>query len=133
VLGEERQTDKVWPDGSYTCPFCGSAAHKEGCKNPACSAGEFALANPERMRAIYAQRKAEADARKAEEADRQATREWSARYHKEQRLEQARAREAVVAEANRRGACVTCALEPLPYRPPKYIKHRGACPKERHR
>ncbi len=131
VLGEERQPSKVWPDGSYNCPFCGSAAPPDGCKNPACSAGEFALANPERTRAIYAERKAQADARQAEEVRRQDVKEFSERYRQEQDQEHARKRQEVIQEAHQRGACVRCALEPLPYRAPKYVKHRGACPKER--
>lgn len=131
VTGETRAVDKTWPDGSYNCPFCGSAASPEGCKNPACSAGEFALANPAAARPRYEEAKRRAAERKEEEARRQRDREWSENYRNEQLQEQARRRAEVEAEANRRGACVRCALEPLPYRAPKYIKHRGPCPKGR--
>jgi hypothetical protein len=131
VLGEERQIEKVWPDGSYNCPFCGSAASPSGCKNPACSAGEWALSNPEKTRHHYAEQRRQYEERQAEEKRRQEVREFSDRYREEQQHKHALKRAQVEGEARRRGACVHCALEPLPYRAPKYIKHRGTCPKER--
>lgn len=130
VLGEERQVDKVWPDGSYNCPFCGSAAPPQGCQNPACSAGEYALSHPEQTRAIYEQRKREADARKEEERWRKERDEFSKNYAEEQRQERARQQGAIEAECAKKGACVRCALEGFPYRKPKFVKHRGQCPKK---
>lgn len=132
VLGETRQIEKVYENGSYNCPFCGYAADlKKGCHNPACSANEYALSHPEQARPAHQKAKASHEARLAEEAERQQINEFRTNYAEEQRQERAKKEQEVIQEAHRRGACVRCALEPLPYRPPKYIKHRGVCPKER--
>jgi hypothetical protein len=133
VLGEERQVEKVFPDGSYNCPFCFSYANvnRGGCENPACSAGTWALAHPEQTRPRFEEQRRQAEERKKEEAWRKERDEFSRNYAEEQQREHATKREEVIQEAHRRGACIRCALEPLPYRPPKYVKHRGACPKER--
>lgn len=131
VLGETRVADKVWPDGSYNCPFCWSAAPPQGCQNPACSAGAWALSHPEQTRPRYEEARRQSEARKAEEARRQRDREWGEQYRAEQARERALAQATIEREAHKRGACVRCALENFPYRAPKYIKHRGKCPKER--
>src|SRR5712691_7310555 len=48
VLGRERSIEKVFPDGSFNCPFCTAAviAPKERCENPWCPASSYAIAHP---------------------------------------------------------------------------------------
>jgi hypothetical protein len=129
VLGESRQIEKVWPGGAYTCPFCASTAEPTGCKNPACSAGEWALSSPHAARAHFEERQRQAEERKKEEVDREERSRIQKNYFEESRREATQERENVIQEANRRGACVRCALEKS--YAPKFVKHRGTCPKER--
>ena len=135
VLGRTRPIEKIWPDGSYNCPFCmaaveanrkcvgypGGCSYGTHCQNRAC------FANPhypvDRARREYA----EHERRREEEAQRAANREWSNRYAEEQRRERAAQIDAIAKEAQTRGACVRCALKDAPYRT-KFVKHRGACP-----
>ena len=85
-LGRERQPDRVWPDGSYNCPFCWSAAKPEGCANPMC----FARISPpfpvERAREIVAAEEVKAK----EAADRETHRAWQTAYAEEKRFERER-------------------------------------------
>ncbi len=130
AIGRTRQVERVYPDGSYNCPFCGYGVRPtdKGCPNPACPATPGA--SPERVRAAIAQ----AEARQAEERRRQQDREWSERYRQEQAVDAARRRDEVLSECRRRGACATCALRPgWQYRPIRFVRHRGACPKARSR
>jgi hypothetical protein len=128
VLGNERTPDKVWDDGSYTCPFCFAAARvcDNGCPNPGCHANpaypiDRALADVARL---------EAAAKEAKE--REATRVWRERYHREREQETADRRKEIEAECATRGACVRCALQPgWEYKPAHYIKHRKTCPHTR--
>jgi hypothetical protein len=132
VLGEARPKGKVWPDGAYNCPFCGSAAEASGCKNPACSAGEWALSHPEQTRPRYEAAKRQAEERKAEEASREENRKWQERYHEERRQEEATRINAIEHEARTKGTCVRCAIESSKYgRKTKFTKHRGQCPLEK--
>jgi hypothetical protein len=129
VLGESRQIEKVYSGGDYNCPFCNYAAKASGCENPICSASLNALAHAETARPRFEQYQREHEARLAEEARRQRDREISKNYYEESRKAQATRQNEVEQEAHRRGACVRCAIAPLPYGAPKFVKHRGACPK----
>lgn len=77
ILGETREVSYVYPDGSYTCPFCGGAVvngrDDDVCRNPACDAGAFATveraeanrAKRERRAAEAAERERRAEAQRA--------------------------------------------------------------------
>jgi hypothetical protein len=128
VLGETRQIEKVYPGGDYNCPFCGAAAKASGCENPACSANTYNLSHAEAVRPHFEKQHAEYEAEKQREAQRQRDREISKNYYEESRKKEATRQNEVEQEAHRKGACVRCAIKPLLYGKPKYIKHRGACP-----
>lgn len=102
VLGETRAVGQVWEDGSYTCPFCGSAVMAEevskGCPNPACDAGRWAS----RDRALEARQRAEE--RRQEAADRE--RRAAAMRASMERWQAKRA--AAAQEARAAGYCMTC-------------------------
>lgn len=131
VLGETRIIDRVYPDGSYNCPFCNYAvqAGSHGCQNPACSA------NPENQ-SEYARRRftdvAERETlKRKEEASRREIQEFQKSYAAQRREEETAQIATCVAEAKRRGACVDCLLKDtykLKYSKPKYVKHRTVCP-----
>lgn len=133
-LGRMRAPAKLFPDGSYNCPFCGYSvrggseeAKAQRCQNPAC----FARLTPYPAELAQEHLAAEA-ARKKSETDRIAqAREASERAAQREREEQARTAE-ILAEAERRGACKTCALHSARYGlAPKYTKHKKACPRAR--
>lgn len=128
VLGRERPVARTYEDGSHDCPFCCAAVvtPAERCENPACPASSHAspaLApifraqlNKEERDAVDAARR-RTDHRLAmerAEADRAArVEDWSKRRD----------------EARRRGACELCATRDM-YRPAKYVRHRGPCPRK---
>ena len=141
VLGRVRDVQRTWPDGSWECPFCGSAydprrgfcrGQKQGyredcgdgehCQNPAC------FANPhypvERAREVLANE----ERKRAEEAQRVEIAEFRRRYAEEQAAERRAKIQSIRTEAQARGACIRCALKDAPYREPKFIKHRTRCP-----
>lgn len=127
-LGRVFPVGHVWPDGSYNCPVCHAAVRPgaAGCPNPAC----FARVSPpypvEKAREILARE----EARASEEKAQQEAREFSARWRRETEEREAQQTREVTAEAQRRGACVSCALESARWgRPPKFTVHRKACPK----
>lgn len=71
VLGETRRAPSVWPDGAWTCPFCGGAAVPSDrwftppCANPMCEA--HPLMSPDevlRRRAEQEQRELDAQERR---------------------------------------------------------------------
>jgi hypothetical protein len=37
ILGDSREVELIFDDGSYICPFCGYPT-KDNCNNPACQA-----------------------------------------------------------------------------------------------
>ena len=141
VLGRVRDVKHTWPDGSWECPFCFSGfdpsrgpcrgqaqGYREDCgkgdhcQNPAC------FANPhypvERARELmHAEER-----RQFEEACRKDIAEFRRKYAEEQATERREKLAAIRAEADKRGACVQCALKDAPYRTPKYTRHRTRCP-----
>lgn len=132
-LGRERRPDKIYEDGSWNCPFCVAGVQTESvphtrrkCPNPACFARE-GFPPEEAQRILAASRR-----RAAEDADRaqmRKAREEAARAAQKER--EARTAE-IVAEAQKRGACATCALESARFgRTPKFPKHRKMCPRSR--
>lgn len=128
VLGRERPADKVWPDGSYNCPFCWAAVFpdKRPCPNPACTA------NPgypiERAREELARQ----EQREKERREREKLEDWRREYAEQRHQERLAVLTNIQSEAMRRGACVDCALKDAPYRT-KYVKHRTTCPLKRAR
>lgn len=125
-LGDERLVHTTWPDGSFSCPFCFSAvrAGEPVCPNPWCDASPYYA--PERLQA-------ERDKRAAREREETARRENHAAAMR-RIVEDRASREAweteQVIEARRRGACVRCLFGAS--RGVRFIKHRGACPRDRH-
>lgn len=128
VIGRQREAPHVWPDGSYTCPFCGSAVGPtdKACPNPACPAGQYA--SPERVRAGIERE----EQRKQEEASRQEIREFQTKYAEDTRRERLDRQAELTAEAVRRGACTRClgktSAFQIGYGTPKFVRHRGLCP-----
>jgi len=127
-LGREREPDKIWPDGSYNCPFCWAAVRStdSGCPNPACTARPgYPI---ERAREELARQEQRAkETREREELD-----EWRRKYAEERHQERLAVLANIQSEAIRRGACIDCALKNAPYRT-KYVKHRTTCPLKRAR
>lgn len=140
--GEARPIERVWPDGSYECPWChySVAADAAGCGNPNC----FALVGSSYWTAErIAARRAEQAARAAEEARRKRDHELALERIAAERQERLDKWAVVAAEAERRGACLAClrasAWESFgnPWNPPdrpdgraRFVKHRGACPRK---
>lgn len=122
-LGREREPDKVWPDGSYNCPFCGYAAGPAGCNNPACFARRSPPFPPEEARKILAREEAKAH----EEEQRKELEEWRRSYGADRRREERERLQQIQETALAAGACVKCALHSGRWGRPKYIKHRKAC------
>lgn len=139
--GEARPIGRVWPDGSYECPWCfyGVQADAPGCPNPNC----FALIGSSYWTAErIAGAKAIRAAKVAGELIR--IRDHKAALERIDTERQARVDKWVVvaAEAARRGSCVACLRASAwdtygnPWNPPerpdgraKFVKHRGECPR----
>ena len=128
VTGRQREAPHVWPDGSYTCPFCSSPVRPtdKSCQNPACAAGENA--SPERVRAGIERE----EKRKSEEARHQEIREFQKKYAEESRNERLARQAELTAEAVRRGACTRClgktSIFQTGHGTPKFVRHRSGCP-----
>lgn len=138
--GEARPVARVWPDGSYECPWCfyGVQAGAPGCGNPNC----FALVGSsywtaERIAAVRAEQAAKRD----EEARRKRDHELALERIASERQARVDKWAVVADEAERRGACVDCLRRSdwesygNPWNPPerpdgraKFVRHRGACP-----
>ncbi len=143
VLGRVRTVEKVYPDGSWNCPFCfsavgvdrdvrdaqrhytGGGCGKTHCQNPACFANPHYP--PDRARAEVAA----AEARAREEASRKEVHRWAMARAEEARQARAAHKAEVRAEAEKRGACVSCALHSLRFGAAvaKFTKHRAVCPR----
>ena len=139
--GEARPIERIWPDGSYECPWCryGVQAGADGCPNPNC----FALVGSsywtaERIAGVRAAH----EARAAEEARRKRDHEAAMARIEAERHERTDKWAAVAAEAERRGACLACLRasawesygNPWNARPEgraRFVKHRGPCPARR--
>lgn len=127
VLGETRPVTRRYEDGSFDCPFCPYAVIVPAttCTNPWCTACP--------TMPVEAARKIEADhaAKLKAEADAKALRESIARTHALQAAERAKAKREAEAEAARRGACLACLWPRGEFSKPKFIVHRGRCPKSK--
>lgn len=130
VLGRERPIARIYPDGSFDCPFCFAAAlaPAERCVNPWCPASQAAIENPSCAPRFREQVEA-AERQEAEAAQRRADSAQALERIEEERARCAEARAAVVAEAEERGACIRCATADA-YRP-RFVRHRKACPRAR--
>lgn len=127
-LGRERRPVHIYSDGSFNCPFCSyPVIGKPGCSNPAC----FARVDPPYPVEEAKRRIALDELRKKEERKRAADAAWSEKWREEDRKEREAERARRIAEAEKRGVCVWCMIAGGDYRPPKFIKHRGPCPRER--
>lgn len=122
ATGESRPITQTWPDGSFTCPWCGAANSPgaSGCFNPACWASPYAtvehIAADRVRRAELEQRLSEHRAlAKAAEASRRANREREAKLWTERR-----------AEADRRDACLVCLRASHWQTTPRFVKHHRA-------
>lgn len=126
-LGRTRSPDRVWPDGSYNCPFCSYAVAKDtACGNPACFArgGELGPYPASVAREVLADLE-----KQAEEKNRQEDLErWRKDYAAQRAAEETAWREQQIAEARRRGACLRCLFQ-AGHRRVKFIRHKTACPK----
>lgn len=135
-LGRERRPEKIYPDGSWNCPFCwaavvaGTPEHEaSACPNPGCFARgpscPFPRAEAERLLAEQERRARE----QKEREDLNRERERLARERVEARDRQVA---YVSAEAERRGACERCAERSTRFGgAPKYTRHRLGCPQLR--
>jgi hypothetical protein len=127
-LGRKRAPEKVWPDGSYNCPFCYGAVMGEwkACRNPAC----FARGDTHPSFPVETAREALAAAEQQVliKGERAAQLKFSRAYAEERTREDAEWRTEQIAEAKRRGACVSCLFQPGNRRV-KFTKHRNGCPK----
>jgi hypothetical protein len=136
-LGRTREIEKRYTDGGYNCPFCNYGVfpvRSRGCENPACSAGTrcFDIAGnplPECEKAfailVSAQERTESIARHNREIQ-----ESIARTHELAADERRAALDVALTEAATRKACSTCVrYAHMTYRPIKFVKHRGACPR----
>ncbi len=126
VLGDFRTVTKSWDDGSVQCPYCTYPIGPEevSCPNPWCEA--HTAWSPEALARHREEKVREHAARKAEEDRRESIKQAVAdrnRVHAEWQAEQ-------IAEAERRGACLTCLFQPG-WERTKFVRHRGPCPKQR--
>jgi hypothetical protein len=120
ATGETRPITRVWPDGAYTCPWCGAAnnAAAQQCRNPACWASPWATADGVRAEQ---ERRARIDGEAAERR-RAATAaaEAAERTREADRLLWQRRLD----EARTRGACIDC-LRASHWRvEPRFVRHR---------
>jgi hypothetical protein len=123
-LGRERTPEKVWPDGSYNCPFCFGAVMGTwtACHNPACWArGEVFSPYP-----VEAAREAlaAAEAKLAAEKEREELKAWRSQYAAEQAAEEAARWAAAVRDEAAGGPCAQC-FRASGYR--KKVRHRTTC------
>lgn len=133
VLGEEREVERIYPDGSLDCPFCRQPvlvgtfdpiAEYLICPNGFCDAHPGYP--PEQLRQARAERAAKA----AAEARRKRDVEWARKRTSAFReLREAWEKEQF-AEARRRGTCIKC-LWTGRGGDPRFVRHRGPCPKSR--
>ena len=130
VLGEARPVCSIWPDGSYSCPWCAYAVHGSDngvCQNPACWAGRWAHVDWVR------DAKAKAEKRAQEEAERKRNHEWAMERIRRENEERNQRRAEFAAKVREAKGCWRCSIEPDRYGSGegKIKRHRGICPKER--
>jgi Bifunctional DNA primase/polymerase, N-terminal/SNF2-related domain len=128
--GQMRPVTKTWPDGSYACPWCESPAGTpgearaewdRGCANPACRVN------------MSAEQLAASRQREADEAARwqqaESIRRFNMRMAEEREQSEAELWDSLAAEAQERGACLTC-LRTSRWRSgrdqAKFVRHRTA-------
>lgn len=121
ALGETREVERVYPDGSYSCPFCMAAVMADDakpCPNPMCEANPRANADEIRARRVErARREAERVERdKRSRIQAETTRQWREREDERFRSELADVREA--------GQCVECFVRSPSHRRTR-VRHRS--------
>ena len=135
AIGRQREAPRVWPDGSYTCPFCDYPvpAGAKHCPNPACSANEYA--SPERVRENVARAQKREREEAATKASKDSLKTFSRRYAEDSLREKLTRQAELTAEAVRRGACTACLAKSYAFQSghgtPKFVRHRGPCPHAR--
>lgn len=123
VTGDSLPITLTFDGGAIRCPWCWTswAAADETCPNPACVASKWA--DEAYVHETLAARAAEQTERDARERSRQ----LDAQDHKRRQADAAERYAAVMAEADRHGACRTCASRTLRKgQEPRYVKHRRA-------
>ncbi len=141
VLGRCRHILHEWDNGAWECPFCFSGVEPVACRGRAagygveCSAvhcqNPACFANPHYPAATARAKLDEAEAREREEAQRKRNHADAVKRGEESRAARAARAVEIRNEARTRGACERCALHDSEFRAPKYVKHRGPCPRER--
>lgn len=128
VLGDSRPVQRFYEDGSFDCPWCGSAVvfPKRQCENPACDSCKYWTES-----ALLERREREA-ARLAEEARRKRDHELTMERIKEEKARRLAWQKEQFAEAEKRGACLHCLFLPG-WERVRFVKHRKTCPKMRQR
>jgi hypothetical protein len=120
ATGETRPITRIWPDGAYTCPWCGAAneATAQQCRNPACWASPWATTDGVRAEQ---ERRARIDHEKADLRAAAAAAAQTAQRAREadQMLWQER-----LAEAKARGACAECLRASYWRDRPRFVRHR---------
>ena len=108
--GETRLVIQTWPDGSWSCPFCGGANGPgiklgdwpDPCANPACLVGGGG--SPEHV--------AEVRLRQQQDTERASQRAWLHRWQEDERVQRDQARrkavDAFTLEAQEHGYCTEC-------------------------
>ncbi len=128
ATGNTRPIAAVWPDGSYTCPWCGAPVFPSDpawatrqCPNPACLA--YPTWSADAVRAELDRRAAQ----QREEEDRQARAAWGLKQAERRRQQEADEWAALAEQARKRGACLLC-LRHSPWwgGRPKFVRHRTA-------
>jgi hypothetical protein len=135
VLGREREIAKRYDDGSFNCPFCTYAVWTpaERCENPGCPASVDAIANPV-CAGLFREQLAAEQRMANERREREANHAAAMAHIKAARAAREEAVLHVATVAANAGACVDCAVALVQqYRPAKYIRHRGPCPRSRSR
>ncbi len=126
-LGRTRVVERVYPDGSYNCPFCnyGVMAGSAGCGNPACFARAYPPFPPDQAKEILRQ----IEARKRAEAEREELARWRRENAEQSARERSEWLESVVSQAADLGYCLRHARQKSdPFRRKAVlIRHRKGC------
>jgi hypothetical protein len=124
VTGEMRAVEQAWPDGSYSCPFCGAAVlpseSERPCPNPQCAA------NPRMDPETVLRRRQEHTESEQRAQDERAR--WA--RISESMLREREGREQEVSEAEEAGYCTQCFIRSghrrrVRHRTPDYHAARG--------
>ncbi len=135
ATGDARPIAAVYPDGAYTCPWCGAAVlptdtawATRQCLNPACLA--YPAWSADAVRAELDRR----ETQRQEEEARRARVAWSLEQAEQRRQQEADQWAAYAEQARKRGACLLC-LRRSPWwgDRPKFVRHRSPDYHDTHR